>query len=77
MRPISEIAHEIQTEWKNVHFAAKPYLDAMKSLHCVSDKYGCDEAKGIILYFLSNAQGFRGAKAKELKAELKSMLKNV
>ena len=72
-RSISTIAYEIRKEWKNVNFAAKPYLEAMYQLNSIDDKYGFDDAKSIVLYFLSNAASFRGPKAKEIKAELKQI----
>ena len=37
--------------------------------------YGYDSAKSVVLYFLANASTFRGPKAKELKAELKDVIK--
>lgn len=73
MRPIYMIAGEIRREWKNPYFGAVPYLQAMFSLEDSRCSYGEDSAKSIVIYFLSNAQSFRGPKAKELKAELKSM----
>jgi len=73
VRGISEIAKEISNEWKNVHFSARPYLDAMYRLNTIDDVFYMDDAKTIILYFLGNAQSFRGPKAKELKAELKKI----
>ena len=73
-RPIWQIAKEIRREWKNVHFAAKPYLEAMMDLDKPEDMYGADTATGIISYFLSNARGWRGDAAKRIKAELKEMI---
>jgi hypothetical protein len=78
MRTISQIAAEISKDWKataknGIYFGAKPYLDAMYSLNEPTDRYGMDSAKSIVLYFLSNATTYRGAKAKELKQELKTM----
>ena len=75
-RKIYEVANDIRREWKNISPYAKPYLDAMSDLSEVSDYYFYDSAKSIILYFLANAQGFRGARAKELKAELKAIINN-
>lgn len=75
VRSLSEIAREIRKDWKNVNFAAKPYLDAMFSLNSISDRYYNDDGKGIVLYFLSNAGSWRGDTAKRVKAELKAMLK--
>ncbi len=72
-RPLYEIAHEIRRDWKKVYFGAVPYLDAMAQLSSIGDMYGCDDAKGIVLYFLANAQTWRGETAKRVKAELKRM----
>lgn len=74
VRPISVIAAEISASWKNVHYTAVPYLSAMRSLSTVEDNYGYDDARGIILYFLSNARSWRGEDAKRIKAELKAMV---
>jgi hypothetical protein len=78
-RSLTTIAWEIEQNWnatsKNgVNYAAKPYLDAMKTLHSVDDSYGEDSGKHIVLYFLSNASSYRGEVAKAHKAELKAML---
>jgi len=73
-RTLSQIAREIRRDWGNVNYAAKPYLDAMSSLNSVNDKYGYDDAKSIVLYFLSNASSYRGENAKRIKAELKKMV---
>lgn len=72
-RPIYEIAQEIRKDWKNVYFGAVPYLDAMSSLNKITDTYGCDSAKSVVLYFLGNAQTWRGETAKRIKNELKTM----
>lgn len=70
-RPLYAIAADIRANWPNVNYAAAPYLDAMRSLTTVADMYGADNARSIVLYFLANAQGWRGPKAKAVKAELK------
>lgn len=75
-RSLSEIAREIRQDWANVNFAAAPYLDAMSELNSISDSYGADDAKTIVLYFLNNASAYRGDKAKEIKAELRAMVKS-
>jgi hypothetical protein len=73
-RPLHAIAREIRREWgAKVYFGAKPYLDAMGEMGSMSDCYGCDSAKSIVTYFLSNATTWRGEKAREIKAELKKM----
>ena len=74
-RSIATIAREIRADWKKVNYAAAPYLDAMASLDSVSDDYGYDSGKSIVLYFLSNASSWRGPVARSIKAELKEMVK--
>lgn len=80
-RKIREIASEICHHWtdkngkSNVHFAAKPYLQAMLQLDTVNDYYGFDSGKSIVNYFLCNANSFRGEAARRIKAELKALLK--
>lgn len=79
-RFIKEIAYDIHAEWskssKNgVHATAVPYLHAMMTLYTINDSYFAENARSIVLYFLSNASTFRGEKAKELKNELKSLIK--
>lgn len=73
MQSISTIAREISREWKNVNYAAKPYLEAMRSLDSASDSFGYDSAKSVVSYFLANASGYRGDTAKFHKAALKAI----
>jgi hypothetical protein len=72
---VSEIAREISADWANVNYAARPYLDAMARLDSVQDKYGYDDGKSIVLYFLANAGAWRGDTARRIKAQLKAMIK--
>ena len=74
-RPLHVIAMEIKKDWQKMYFGAVPYYEAMRSLSSINDMYGCDSAKSIILYFLSNASGWRGETAKRIKEELKKMCK--
>lgn len=74
MQSISTIAREISREWKNVNYAAKPYLEAMRSIDSVNDSFGYDSAKSVVSYFLANASGYRGDKAKANKAALKAIV---
>ena len=76
VRPLYEIAKEIRSDWgSKIYFGAKPYLSAMMSLNSVDDKYGLDDARSIVNYFLANASTWRGEVAKRVKAELKAMIK--
>lgn len=74
-RPLSTIAMEIRRDWKKVNYAAEPYLSAMAQLNSINDKYMFDDARSVVLYFLSNAGTWKGPKAKEIKKELKAMTK--
>ena len=75
-RRIFEIAEDIRRDWgSKVNFAAKPYLEAMDSIQCIDDRYGMEDASMVVAYFLCNAGSWRGEKAREIKTELKAMLK--
>jgi hypothetical protein len=72
---LSDIAYAIKRDWKKVNFGAVPYLSAMCSLTSIDDMYGCDSAKSIVRYFLSNASTWRGETAKTIKEHLKKITK--
>lgn len=72
-RPISAIAREIIRVWPNVNYAAKPYLSAMRQLERITDDYGSDSGKSVVLYFLSNATTWKGEDARRIKKELKAI----
>jgi hypothetical protein len=74
MRKINEIARDINNDWKKVSVYAEPYLKAMLDIESINDMYGQDTASSVVRYFLSNAQYYRGVKAKELKKELNDIL---
>ena len=73
--PLYEVAKIIRSDWKNVYFGAKPYLDAMSFLSSIDDNYGYDDAKTIVIYFLANASTWRGETAKAVKVHLKEIIK--
>ena len=73
-RPIYVIARDIKAAWPKVSPYAKPYLDAMGNLNSVNDSYYLDTGRDVVLRFMCNAAGFRGDKARALKAELKAAL---
>jgi hypothetical protein len=66
MRDIQEIAREIASDWKNPYFAAVPYLRCM-----LDGDFGLDGEKSIVIYFLCNANSWRGEVARRIKKELK------
>ena len=74
-RLICDIADEIISCWYPVNYAAQPYLRAMRYLGYLSDNYGADSGRSIVLYFLSNASTWRGPEARRIKLELNNMLK--
>ena len=74
MQTISTIAREISRDWKKVNYAAKPYLEAMRYIDTAQDKYGFDDARSVVSYFLANASGYRGDTAKAHKAALKAIV---
>lgn len=74
-RYLSEIAAEIQTDWKSIFYGAVPYVDAMRELKTLHDRYYHDTAKSIVTYFLANAGTWRGPAARRIKAELNTILK--
>lgn len=73
---IAGLAFIISTDWKNVNYAAKPYLEAMLSLNSIKDMYYCDTGISIVSYFLCNANSWKGEIAREVKKELKKRIKN-
>jgi hypothetical protein len=74
-RPLHEIAADIYRHWPRMYFGAVPYVAAMAELDGIDDLYGLDPARSVVLYFLSNAGTWRGPRARELKAELKALLR--
>lgn len=72
-RPLYTIAQEIMSDWRKPYFGAVPYLDAMRSLQSIDQKFYDDDAKSVVLYFLANAATWRGETAKRVKAELKTL----
>ncbi len=72
---LAGIAGVVRRDWAKVNYAAKPYLDAMSELNSINDEYYCDSGRSVVMYFLANANSWRGEVAKAIKAELKKRLK--
>ena len=68
-----EIAEEIKADWTNIDTYALAYLEPMFELSSIDDKYYLDTGKSVVLYFLANAQPWKGDTARRVKAELKEM----
>lgn len=72
-RTLREIANEIAADWKNPHYSALPYLQAMRTLNSIEDNYFLDSGKSIVCYFLANAATWKGETARRIKKELKKL----
>jgi hypothetical protein len=83
MRPLNQIAKDIREDWSKrtkasrVPDYADAYLRPMETLSAITDNYHLDSAKSIVLYFLANANTYKGEKARALKEELKDHLRSV
>lgn len=71
--PIYAIARVIKKDWKNIFYAAKPYLDAMLEIENINDNYHADSAKTVVLYFLASAGTWKGDTAREVKLLLRKI----
>ncbi len=71
---INQIANIIIEDWKNIDPHAKHYLEAMRCVKNINDKYGQDDAKSIVLYFLSSASNWSGQRAREIKKYLNKIV---
>jgi hypothetical protein len=74
---LREYAAIIAATWHNVHYAAKPYLEAMGQLDTLDDTaYGMGNESGrdVVNLFLCNASTWRGQTARVVKKELREML---
>lgn len=76
-RPLREIANDIFNDWfPKVYFGAMPYLKSMRNLDQITDSDSNDSAKSVVSYFLANAGTWKGPVARQIKAELKAILKD-
>lgn len=73
-RSLSQIADVITNDWRRPHYAAVPYIEAMRHLNGMSTSFGKDSADSIVRYFLNNAGTWRGERARLVKDELRRML---
>ena len=76
-----EIARDIQSDYmdrgKNVPEYARPYIDAMLCLDSWDSSFFHDDAVSVARYGMSNLSGWRGEKAREIKAEVKAILLDI
>jgi hypothetical protein len=71
---IAQIAEIILQDWKNVNFAARPYLNAMRHLESIDQNYFMEQGAAIVRGFLNNAGTWRGPVARAVKEKLKSII---
>ena len=74
-KPLSYTAEIIRANWTNPSPYAVPYINAMAQINSINDSYYADTANSVVLYFLANAQTWRGDTARLVKAHLKSLVK--
>lgn len=72
-RNLSDIAKDIRSNWKNISYWAEPYLQAMEQIHSQEPDapYLFEDVETQVMYFLANAQCWRGETARTIKKELK------
>jgi hypothetical protein len=75
-RPLSQIGNEIVRNWSNPYYGAVPYINAMRQLDQIGDKFYADTAQDVVLRFLCNCGTWRGETARKVKAELKAIVKS-
>lgn len=69
----SVLAQICQRDWERPYFGAVPYLQAMRTMDTFQEDYGCDSGRSVGLYFLANAQAWRGPVARLVKARIKAL----
>lgn len=78
-RALHRIAAEIAKDWRlqgRTFPAAEPYRYAMSSMEDITNEYGADSGRSVVLYFLSNASQWRGEVARRVKEELKVLVRS-
>ena len=75
-RPLSEIAHEIQKEWRRLNYAAVTPVAAMHHLRHIDDRYGGNPARAVVRDFLGCSVSWTGPAARRIKAELVGLLED-
>lgn len=80
-RPLYEIAAEIRADYaakgKPVHYAAKPYVDALTTMPVHTDlrsRFYDDPVDELVIRLLGNLGTWRGETATRVKDELKAAL---
>jgi hypothetical protein len=78
VRTLEEVVKEIRTVWPRIDEYSVQYLDALGRLNDLSETYYTEKGADIAERFLYNAGvTWRGADARRIKAELRSMITEV
>ena len=81
MKPLNQLAAEILVDWKqststgSYRIFAKPYVEAMLTMHNCEDYYGMEYGDMIVARALNALHQWRGETARRVKAELNEHLK--
>lgn len=75
MRPLRDIANEIQRDWPAINNqAAKQALDHMKTMGSIEDTFHLDpNCYSVVGAFLEHSKGWQGKVARRVKSELRVM----
>jgi len=74
-RRVRSIAAEIEADWPKISPNARPHLDLLHKLDDVHDTAANGQSgRAVVSFFLANASTYKGVKAQELKAELRTMV---
>lgn len=70
-----EIERDYRAKGQPIYFAAKPYVEALRSgMVDFDDKFGDDTAEDIVIRLLGNLSTWRGETATRVRNELKAAL---
>lgn len=73
-RPLREIADDILNTWARPSYAARPYIEAMRTMDRITDLYFTETGEEQVRRFLVNSPYWRGEHARRIKFELRSLL---
>ena len=74
-RPMREIAEEIRFDWPNIGVEAEEWLCWLHAVDRVEPEWRGGDARWAIRNFLREAGGWRGERARQIKRELRQLLK--
>ena len=69
-RPLSAIAADIRANRQEIDSTSERFLAVLENLHDITDTYHGSTASEVVLRFLSSAEFWKGAVARNMKREL-------